>query len=209
MANGGYTILDFENRNFTIGTPQKIKGVYVQIEKNYSKPIILWGLTIDGSAKKALFLNFEKKEGTYTTTEGSYIFTISSNDNVLIEEVKDITIEDLIPVIDCEGQTFGQYSGVTIPGSFDKCKNGGPVLFKNFKFNGIVSRGTGDDIADTIIVNFYIVPKTTNVYKRAQGTVFLVYRSGNSPSYTFKGDYVNCTVDSNNRVEFNSKTITL
>lgn len=209
MANGGYTILDFKDRNFTIGTPQKVDGVYSQIENNYSKPIILWGLTIDGSAKKALFLNFDKKEGTYTTTEGNYIYTISSDDNVLIEEVKDITLDDLMPVIDCGGQTFGQYARRTIAGSFDKCKNGGPVKFKNFKFDGIITKGTTDKIADEIIVNFYIVPDTTNVYKRAQGTIVLVYRSGNSPSYTLKADYVNCTVDSNNRVEFNSKTVTL
>lgn len=209
MANGGYTILDFKDKDFTIGTHQKIEGVYSQIENNYSKPIILWGLTINGSAKKALFLNFDKKEGTYTTTEGNYIYTISSDDNVLIEEVKDITLDDLMPVIDCGGRTFGQYAGVTIAGSFDKCKNGGPVKFKNFKFNDIVTTGTTDKIADEIIVNFYIVPDTTNVYKRAQGTIVLVYRSGNSPSYTLKADYVNCSVDSTNKVEFYGTTVKL
>lgn len=151
MANGGYTILDFENKNFTIGTPQKIKGVYAQIEKNYSKPIILWGLTINGSAKKALFLNFEKKEGSYTTTEGSYIFTISSNDNVLIEEVKNITIEDLIPVIDCGGQQFGQLVTKNVPGAFEKAKNGGPVFIRNFDINGPLNYRVSDG---GFLVNF-------------------------------------------------------
>lgn len=151
MANGGYTILDFENKNFTIGTPQKIEGVYSQIEKNYSKPIILWGLTINGSAKKALFLNFEKKEGTYTTTEGSYIFNISSDDNVLIEETKDITIEDLIPVIDCEGKTFGQLTSKIVPGAFEKAKNGGPVFIKNFDVQGPMNYRVSDG---GFLVNF-------------------------------------------------------
>lgn len=211
MANGGYTILDFLNKPFAIGTAQKIDGVYNQINNNYSKPIILWNLVIGDSAKKALFLNFDKVSGNYVAQSGDLIFTISSNDNVLISnpEPEVITIEDVIPIVDCGGQTFGQYAGKTIAGSFDKCKNGGPVIFKNFKFNGLITKGTADKIADEIIVNFYIVPDTTNVYKRAQGTLVLVYRSGNSPSYTLKADYVNCVVDSNNKVEFNSKTATL
>lgn len=211
MANGGYTILDFKDKSFTIGTAQKIDGIYNQIKNNYSKPIILWNLVIGTDAKKAMFLNFDLVNNSYTAQNGDLIFTISSNDNVLISnpEPEVITIEDVIPVVDCGGQTFGQYAGVTIPGSFDKCKNGGPVAFKNFKFNGLITKGTTDKIADEIIVNFYIVPDTTNVYKRAQGTLVLVYRSGNSPSYTLKADYVNCVVDSNNKVEFYSKTTTL
>ena len=151
MANGGYTILDFKDKDFTIGTPQKIEGVYSQIENNYSKPIILWGLTINGSAKKALFLNFDKKEGTYTTTEANYIYTISSNDNVLIEEVKNITIEDLIPVIDCEGQTFGQLTSKIVPGAFEKAKNGGPVFIRNFDVQGPMNYRVSDG---GFLVNF-------------------------------------------------------
>lgn len=199
MANGGYTILDFENKNFTIGTPQKIKGVYSQIENNYSKPIILWGLTIDESAKKAIFLNFEKEEGSYTTTEGSYIFTISSNDNVLIEEVKDITIEDLIPVLDLGGNSFGAYEQITIAGSYNKVRNGGVFLIKNFGLSTSVYPNYTKQ-ASTAIVNFNIVPSgTTNT--PVVGTFSLVALTGNAASTKLKLHTVGIRVYSNDRVE--------
>lgn len=201
MANGGYTILDFENKNFTIGTPQKIEGVYSQIENNYSKPIILWGLTIDGSAKKALFLNFEKKEGSYTTTEGSYIFTISSNDNVLIEEIKDITIEDLIPVIDCGGQQFGQLISKIVPGAFEKAKNGGPVFIRNFGISGpssyrvsdvgfLVNFGFQSTLAQPAPVEaiYYHINKTgTNTFKLYKYYV-CIYRSDSMKIWPFDAE---------------------
>ena len=211
MANGGYTILDFENKDFTIGTAQKIDGVYNQINNNYSKPIILWGLTIGGSAKKALFLNFDKVSGNYVAQSGDLIFTISSNDNVLISnpEPEVITIEDVIPVVDCGGQTFGNLSAKTVVGAYDKVKNGGPVLFKNFKASGIAWVGTSDDLCD-VVVNFTVLPRSTaGAGVGAQGNFISLYRSGSSTNYTFKISYVNVFVKKDDKVEMNGTTVTL
>ena len=199
MANGGYTILDFKDKDFTIGTPQKIEGVYSQIENNYSKPIILWGLTINGSAKKALFLNFDKKEGTYTTTEGKYIYTISSNDNVLIEEVKDITIEDLLPVLDLQGNVFDNYDHITIPGSYNKVRKGGVFLVKNFSLRSSIYP-TKTTQSETAIVNFNIVPSgTTNT--AVIGTFQLIVLTGSSASTKMKIYNVGIEILSNDWVE--------
>lgn len=199
MANGGYTILDFDNKNFIIGTPQKIDGVYSQIENNYSKPIILWGLTIDGSAKKALFLNFMKKGEDYTTTEGSYIFTIHSNDNVLIEELKDITIEDLLPVLDLQGNTFDNYAHITIPGAYNKVRKGGVFLVKNFSLRSTVYP-TNTKQSETAIVNFNIVPSGT-VNAAVIGTFQLIVLTGISASTKMKIYNVGIKIISNDSVE--------
>lgn len=184
MANGGYTIIDFENKDFIIGTPQKVQGVYSQIDKNYSKPIILWGLTINGSAKKALFLNFMKKGDDYTTTEGSYIFTISSNDDVLIGELKDITIEDLLPVLDLQGNTFDNYVHITIPGAYNKVRKGGVFLVKNFSLESSIYP-TNTKQSETAIVNFNIVPSGT-INAVVIGTFQLIVLTGTSASTKMK-----------------------
>lgn len=199
MANGGYTIIDFENKDFIIGTPQKVQGVYSQIEKNYSKPIILWGLTINGSAKKALFLNFMKKGDDYTTTEGSYIFTISSNDDVLIGELKDITIEDLLPVLDLQGNVFDNYDHITIPGAYNKVRKGGVFLVKNFSLRSSIYP-TSTTQSETAIVNFNIVPSgTTNAV--VIGTFQLIVLTGSSASTKMKIYNVGIKIISNDWVE--------
>ena len=198
MANGGYTIIDFENKNFTIGTPQKIDGVYSQIDKNYSKPIILLGLTINGSAKKALFLNFMKKGDDYTTTEGSYIFTISSNDNVLIEELKDITIEDLLPVLDLQGNVFDNYDHITIPGAYNKVRKGGVFLVKNFSLGEFIYP-TNTKQSETAIVNFNIVPSGTTKAS-VIGTFQLIVLTGTSASTKMKLYNVGIEIISNDWV---------
>lgn len=210
-ANGGYTILDFNNKSFTIGTAQKIDGVYNQIKNNYSKPIILWNLVIGTSAKKAMFLNFDLVNNNYTAQNGDLIFTISSNDNVLISnpEPEVITIEDVIPVVDCGGQSFGNLAAKTVVGAYDKVKNGGPVLFKNFKSSSLVWVGTNDDICD-VVVNFTILPRSTaGAGVGVQGNFISLYRSGNSPSYTQKISYVNVFVKKDDKVEMNGTTVTL
>lgn len=199
MANGGYTIIDFENKDFIIGTPQKVQGVYSQIDKNYSKPIILWGLTINGSAKKALFLNFMKKGDDYTTTEGSYIFTISSNDDVLIGELKDITIEDLLPVLDLQGNVFENYDHITIPGAYNKVRKGGVFLVKNFSLGEFIYP-TNTKQSETAIVNFNIVPSgTTNAV--VIGTFQLIVLTGTSASTKMKLYNVGIRIISNDWVE--------
>lgn len=199
MANGGYTIIDFENKDFIIGTPQKVQGVYNQIDKNYSKPVILWGLTINGSAKKALFLNFMKKGDDYTTTEGSYIFTISSNDNVLIEEIKDMTIEDLLPVLDLQGNVFDNYDHITIPGAYNKVRKGGVFLVKNFSLRSSIYP-TNTTQSETAIVNFNIVPSgTTNAV--VIGTFQLIVLTGSSASTKMKIYNVGIRIMSNDWVE--------
>ena len=199
MADGGYTIIDFENKDFIIGTPQKVQGVYSQIDKNYSKPIILLGLTINGSAKKALFLNFMKKGDDYTTTEGSYIFTISSNDNVLIKKIKDITIEDLLPVLDLQGNVFDNYDHKTIPGSYNKVRKGGVFLVKNFSLKSSIYP-TSTKQSETAIVNFNIVPSgTTNA--AVIGTFQLIVLTGSSASTKMKIYNVGIRISSNDLVE--------
>ena len=199
MANGGYTIIDFENKDFIIGTPQKVQGVYSQIDKNYSKPIILWGLTINGSAKKALFLNFMKKGDDYTTTEGSYIFTISSNDDVLIGELKDITIEDLLPVLDLQGNVFDNYDHITITGAYNKVRKGGVFLVKNFSLRSSIYPISNKQ-SETAIVNFNIVPSgTTNA--AVIGTFQLIVLTGTSASTKMKLYNVGIEIISNDWVE--------
>lgn len=199
MANGGYTIIDFENKDFIIGTPQKVQGIYRQIDKNYSKPIILWGLTINGSAKKALFLNFMKKGDDYTTTEGSYIFTISSNDDVLIGELKDITIEDLLPVLDLQGNVFDNYDHITIPGAYNKVRKGGVFLVKNFSLRDSIYP-TNNKQSETAIVNFNIVPSGTTKAS-VIGTFQLIVLTGTSASTKMKLYNVGIEILSNDWVE--------
>ena len=184
MANGGYTILDFLNKPFTIGTAQKIDGVYNQIKNNYSKPIILWNLVIGTDAKKAMFLNFDLVNNNYTAQNGDLIFTISSNDNVLISnpEPEVITIEDVVPVVDCGGQTFGQLTQKTVAGAFDKVKDGGPVIFKNFKING----PTDYEISPNgVLVNFMFKSTKTPPFPQ-EGCAYHMHKSGTSSFELYK-----------------------
>lgn len=184
MANGGYTILDFNNKSFTIGTAQKIDGVYNQIKNNYSKPIILWNLVIGTDAKKAMFLNFDLVNNNYTAQNGDLIFTISSDDNVLISnpEPEVITIEDVVPVVDCGGQTFAQLTQKTVAGAFDKVKNGGPVIFKNFKISGPSSYEISPG---GVLVNFMFKSTATQPAQQ-EGCAYHMHKTGTSSFELYK-----------------------
>lgn len=87
MKNGGYKIIDLHDNNLTaVGTT--IKGIYEAIENSYRKPLLLSGVVIDGVEKNDAFVVAEAGAGSYTITYGSKVITITSEDDVTVEDIE-------------------------------------------------------------------------------------------------------------------------
>lgn len=84
---GGYTIVNLHDVNFTIGTGQKIPGIYDKIEGT-RKPILLTGITVGGIERMDRYTCFGLEGTTYVSDA-----TISyATDIVRVEIQQDDTV---------------------------------------------------------------------------------------------------------------------
>ena len=86
MAKGGYQIIDFQSKNFTLGTGMVFKGVYSLIEGT-TKPIYVSGISIAGVKYHDTYLDLTVNNTVYEGTIYGKKITISNTDVVTISNI--------------------------------------------------------------------------------------------------------------------------
>lgn len=84
--DGGYKIIDLNNINIT-SAPVEIRGIFIEMEKNYRKVFLISGLKINGNEFSDTFANVKKIGGQYIIHAFNTIY-----DNTLDEY--DLIIQD-------------------------------------------------------------------------------------------------------------------
>lgn len=82
---GGYQIIDLKNVNLiTDGSAVTIDGVYEHLEGNYAKATLLEGLTVDGDAQTARFVEFTVSGTSFVATVLGKTLTITDDNEITI-----------------------------------------------------------------------------------------------------------------------------
>ena len=86
MAKGGYQIIDFKSKNFTLGTGMFFKGVYSLIEGT-TKPIYVTGISIEGVEYRDTYLDLTVNMDSYEGIIYGKKIKISDIDVVTISNI--------------------------------------------------------------------------------------------------------------------------
>lgn len=83
---GGYKLIDLKGTKLTVGGDGvTVKGIYNSIENSYNKPLILTGISIGGTERNDIFIDF-------TVVSGSYVANISATEKITITNADLVTV---------------------------------------------------------------------------------------------------------------------
>lgn len=87
MKKGGYQILDLQNIDFTVDTPQTVVGAHGTLEATH-KPIYVSGLVVGSIEQRDGYVDFAVNSTSYVGTLGKHTITISDTDEITIGNVQ-------------------------------------------------------------------------------------------------------------------------
>lgn len=81
--NGGYKIVDFQDKNITSDAGITLVGIYESVEST-RKAILVSGLTLDGVEQRDVFVNPVNGENNFTFSAYGRTFTVTSEDAITV-----------------------------------------------------------------------------------------------------------------------------
>lgn len=89
MVAGGYQIVDFKEKDLTVGTEATIDGVYDSIAKCAGKPTVVRGLKYGGTTKSGFYALFVLSSTSYvaTVTDLGVTITVADGDGVTVANI--------------------------------------------------------------------------------------------------------------------------
>lgn len=83
MNKGGYQIVDFGGKSFTLGTSRMVKGAYDKI-KGTRKPIYVSGIVIADVEYHDTYVDFTATQNSFEGTIYGKKIVVNNNDTVII-----------------------------------------------------------------------------------------------------------------------------